>query len=396
MTMNLNLNAQIKLYLALAAAAVLLLCIAAGAYLLGYDGGFDNGFRLGYQEETAAREIPPASLDSLDLAVNIEKVLQGITEYQSQAPTPAFKGAVDEIHKAMLSAVATAYRLSDEELQNVLAEYEAMSDSVAAFYFEELQAMHQQRESHGAASDVRLTYYETSGDFAALLTDRICWVTGTAMTFASLDPGYKAILKNTCGFLIGDLVNPVVDEMKTQGLVYDIERAEYTMREHTRSAIAELATAEDRVTTTVNRTFTRRILNLFNSTAELRIEAAGTVKAGFALHEDFSVTIDHDSRIISIVLPPAKVLSKDVSYHILEDEDGVFVEITKERRNRVHNELRQTVEEMALQRGLLEAAEARARTLVTYIYSPLTNLPGPSYQVQVFIKGETALQTPTG
>lgn len=358
-----------------------------GAYSLGNQSGYKSGFRKAIEQEIEAQYKPAVSSDPVSLSLDLEGVLRGLAQTGEARPTHPFQNSVEQIHKSMLSAMVKRYGLSDAEAKEVFQEYETLKPRVVSLYFQELQAMKKNRTTLPAQTLVSLETYAVANDFSVILADKTCLLFSSLMGFSSIATGNKLMLDGSCKFIAKGLVEPLAQAMKDKGLVIDITESQYKLQEHTRTAIAELAVAEDRLDETLNRTFTRRMLEgtwfAFDSNANLTVRASGAIKAGFALHEHYNIRIDHVSKALYVTLPKAKVLSKDISFEILNDENGYFVSVTTEKRNQTFAELRWQLEQKAMEGGILKAAEERAVNLIRVFYSPITYLPGSPYRVEV-------------
>lgn len=353
----------------------------------GFNWGFKKGFVHGYKTDISdkSQEIVVDSTESLDIQVS--EVLSSLSDINSSEPSGKFRNAVDTVYSTIIKKVSKKYGLSEDQTNEALKIYSNMSDSLVVDHFESLKEMSLHRKELGKSSFIDLKYSSVASDFHALLTDKVCLITTTVMTYVTMSPNYKVLLKNSCRVILEDIVYNWADSLKTHGLVLDIVESKHKIEQHTRRAISELATAQDEITESINRTYSRTFFEGYwiewTSTANLDIEARSVVKAGFKLHEYYSVNIDPEKQLITIILPRAQILSNTPDYEIKNDEEGFFVGITKEKRNRAFSDLKMAIESTALNRGILEEAESNALDIVTYFYLPLTQLPGSRFDIQV-------------
>ena len=93
----------------------------------------------------------------------------------------------------------------------------------------------------------------------------------------------------------------------------------------------------------------------------IRIRAVYRMKAGFDLHQPFTVLIDSATQRIAASLPPVQILSLervgDLHY---EDQDGFFNSITAAEREKVLNEVEAYARQQAIVSGILKEAEEQA------------------------------------
>jgi hypothetical protein len=93
----------------------------------------------------------------------------------------------------------------------------------------------------------------------------------------------------------------------------------------------------------------------------IRVRAVYRMKAGFDLHQPFTVQIDSTTKRIAASLPPAQILSVervgDLQY---EDQDSFFNSITSAEREKVLNEVEAYARQQAVASGILKETERQA------------------------------------
>lgn len=360
-------------------------------YNLGKEAGTATGFRDGFSEgvksEVDSRlRVPQTEAEPLS-AVNLDSVLRSLSRANDDRSTEALGDAIDETHRAVIDELARIYGLTPEERAAAFQEYERRRDQEVAAYLEGLTKIQSSRVSSASDELLEMKTYEAASDFSVVLADRSCQMFSFLMSYSSVPTTQKHVLKGLCGLLAYDLLMPLTTELRERALVVDLESSRLLLKEHLRSAIAELAVAEDRLGSTYSRTFNRTMFEdtwfEFDSTATLKIDANGVIKAGFDLREYFDLTMDHSSKLLIVTLPEPRVLSRDIDLRVLEDEDGFFIGITPEKRTQALAAIRNELEQRAVQDGLLEDAKSKAERLVQIIYSPFSYLPEGSYRVEV-------------
>lgn len=105
------------------------------------------------------------------------------------------------------------------------------------------------------------------------------------------------------------------------------------------------------------------------STKSLRVVGAFTAKAGFDLHEPFTIAIEKNPLRVRATMPPARILSLTMkSYRIEEDESGWWNRISNADREAAVLELQETARAKAVSSGILDEAkksiEQRIREVV--------------------------------
>ena len=95
---------------------------------------------------------------------------------------------------------------------------------------------------------------------------------------------------------------------------------------------------------------------------KLSVEGTYRIKAGYDLHEPFSVTIDPMTRRVAATLPPAKILDVeqvgDLTFH---GEDSVLNRLSDDERSKAVNDLAQLARQTAASSSLRRDAEAQVR-----------------------------------
>jgi hypothetical protein len=95
---------------------------------------------------------------------------------------------------------------------------------------------------------------------------------------------------------------------------------------------------------------------------KLSVEGTYRIKAGYDLHQPFSVTIDPATNRIAATLPPAKILSVeqvgDITFH---GEDSVLNRLSDDERTKAINSLAQMARQTAARSTLPHDADAQVR-----------------------------------
>jgi len=122
------------------------------------------------------------------------------------------------------------------------------------------------------------------------------------------------------------------------------------------------------------------------SSNKLLITYDGTIKAGVDLSEA-SIEVDEGEHLISIVLPPSKILDHNIpqdKISVVEIRDGLFNKVTIDDFNQFVSEQKVVMEEKAIGMGLLEEADKEAQSILKAF---LEVLPGmDNYQLDISIR----------
>lgn len=105
-----------------------------------------------------------------------------------------------------------------------------------------------------------------------------------------------------------------------------------------------------------------------HSTKTFEVEASFTARAGFHLHDEFTVNILRGGKIAEVRLPTAKILSVDMAdIRILRDEDGLWNKLTAQDREKAVRTLTKTAKAEFLQTDILKAATQEAEKQIREI-----------------------------
>lgn len=126
----------------------------------------------------------------------------------------------------------------------------------------------------------------------------------------------------------------------------------------------------------------------FRSTKRVLLVVTGRVSAGINLNAA-EVRIDSAARVIRIALPPAQIMSVDVTNVTTYDESaGLLNPFSSDDRDEIQRRIRQQLRVAAAQSGILEHADRSAAKALTDF------LARDGYSVE--IKRPLALERPTG
>ena len=112
------------------------------------------------------------------------------------------------------------------------------------------------------------------------------------------------------------------------------------------------------------------------STKTLALRGTFTAKAGFDLHEPFSVDIQKFPLKVRATMPAPKILSVQMNtYNVLRDEDGWWNKISPGDRENAVQELQRVAHDKAQSSGMLDEArlsiEQRIREIVEQNSAPV-------------------------
>lgn len=151
-------------------------------------------------------------------------------------------------------------------------------------------------------------------------------------------------------------------------------------------AVAKLVSSETSVRDVV--VYQNRRLG---STKRSLVVVTGKVLAGIDLDEGTRVDLDHSTRTVSIVLPPARILGVDVTQLRTYDErSGLWNPFRPEDRDTIYHLARDQLIEAAGELGLTRHAEESARRMLSALINP------EGYTVEVFFQRAGATHPGSG
>ena len=360
---------------------------AVAALCLAYLGGTYVGERESATELTRLkRELGfDGSLD----AVDYDRLLACITAIRDEEAAFAdFEGAVDTLHRALLNYMAERLGLTSEERASMMDQYAVSSGSILINY---QQMMGQQVDSIETPLQPILSYdaYNSVNDFVGIFSGHACGLLSfpgrAQLKQASglVGGGGDALdVRLTCQNVLTDAIAPLAKTLREKAVIQDLNTSELKIESQVRSMVAELATAEERLTADFTDFYQTRFL-FMKSEALLRARADATVKVGFDLNKRFSIEMHHDTRRMTIRLPEPEVLSNEVNVEFVDVKNGTLVKIDREKYNAALTHAREMMSEQVVGSAIFAAAKRNARRIIQTVFQPMMSLPEFRYEVDV-------------
>jgi hypothetical protein len=302
-----------------------------------------------------------------------------------------FTLSVSEIHEAIIEYAVQRYQLSSSERNILLESMQEQKGKIANIYFEDLRYQLMSSDEYLPRQNKVFNYptYLSVNAFSKIISSKICSIAEIIIGVLVKKPGVSIgipLMNHPCEILLAEALVPIIEGLKNQALIIDHLNAQFSITEHVREMIMELATVQDKFKVDYSIQPDRKIL-WWTSKAELKMKVTGIVKAGFDLKSFFSVSIDDGQKKIFIHLPKPTLLSTDISPVITNMENGWFVEIDQNKLNDAMYILRQRIQATAISSGLLQQAERNAINVVKSIFAPIAELPQFTYSVEVDFGG---------
>lgn len=97
----------------------------------------------------------------------------------------------------------------------------------------------------------------------------------------------------------------------------------------------------------------------------------GVIKAGYDF-EDIALSVDAETKTVSVSLPPVKILSCEVdesSLKIYHENSNIYTPLTLESISESIEKLKEEAARRSIENGLFEAARSNAETMITLFLS---------------------------
>ena len=353
----------------------------------------------------AASEVQPAvpvdfaaTIETLDFAAAVD-VITGVRVHGMEGAAgdaERFEAMVDTLHQLVLGYIAARLGLSPQEHAYVLAEYARDHRSAALDYAPFLAVRTPERVAAPASPIVTYQSYDAVNEFVGVLSGHVCGLLRYPGR-AALRRAHGLVGRErtedalgadlSCNDVLAGALAPVAYALRREAVVQDLNTSHLTVTAHVRSMVAELATAEERISADFSDAYTTRVL-FVTSTATVRAEAHGTVKAGFDLSRGFGVEVDHERQHLVVRLPAPEILSNEVEVQFTDVDNGMFVSIDAPKYNAALTRAREMIRERAVRSGVFAAAKRNAEQIVLSIFQPVMAMPQFGYDVYVAFPGD--------
>lgn len=304
-----------------------------------------------------------------------------------------FSTSLNDILLKILEYTSKRFNISSEGSERIIRNYNMQYPQIADEMFQSLQFLLNTPEFLPKKGEI-LEYPATTAvtAFGELLSEKICILVDMLLTLSKVNTVVSKalpILTRPCEILIAEAVNPILEEMKNRALLKDHLRLNVTFKKHIRKMIAELVTVQDEFEVTFETDVQRVILKFFKSTADMKVEVIGIVKAGFDLNKIFSIKIDDLNRKIDIVLSEPKIVSTELDFNIVHINDGWFIKIDEKVVNEVLRIVKQRIQERALNSRLFSAAKENAVMIIKSFFAPVSIIAGGEYEINVSFRSDS-------
>lgn len=330
---------------------------------------------------------------------DINKTLDAIllaSSSQDVSENPLFVQTTDAINTTALDYLTQKLNLSSADAEAMMSAYYNDRSLVINNIHDVMQ-----QEQHLAGSETKSVYenYNAVNEYSEALGGLLCNTVNVALSTSMHKASSRfftlkslGAVEVPCKHVIKDVFKPVSLYLKEQAIIKDIDIFKITLTNRVRKSILELGTAQDDFTFNFYNTRERNFLEdtlggyfAFKTETKLTTTAKVTVKFGFDLtHEDFYINVDHAKRKISIHLPEAKLISKDIRLRFGTPEKDVLLSPKADGMyNSAYNEASIKLYDYLQDDTLRTEATDNAKHAISTIFEPLMSLPQFNYTVAV-------------
>ena len=303
-----------------------------------------------------------------------------------------FNDLVFEINTSILRHVAKRMGLSESQRMAVVREYKNN-------YHKEFQNLYYR--DYVRLRDTTSTLYETWYDdrsatavetFNEIASKYTCFLSQQVLaniiqsdTGKFLASGRK--VDTPCGIALTEALAPLVKKMEERAAIQDFGRSRGLLQEKVQKTIAELATFEIEDKKGISQQQSTKFLGFDVSTSDVEVTAISKIKAGFNVNDFFNIELNSNAKLVTITLPPAKVLTHEVYPKIDRLDIGWMREVENQDFNMMINALRKEFRREAVEdERILEKAQTEATKIMNTLFGPLIIAFNPEYNLRVQFK----------
>jgi hypothetical protein len=336
-------------------------------------------------------------LDSFLASTDAKQVVEQIAKARdSDAVTAGFKGIADQLNLTVIRFIASELGISQSDTAAILDEY-YKRNSVVIDNIHKSMVVAKSSLATGRTDTIYKNYNAVNSfadsiagyacDFAALPTLSKLQTTlsddgedGDLLSFS---------LKMPCVKILSQSIIPIINYLKDQAIIQDVEVIKVTLEGQLRNSVLQLATAEDAYDFNVHDAWSRTVdLIFWKPTSTTSIDAAvkAHVKAGFDLKEKFSMEVNHNDKKIIIKLPRPTILSNEIYMTFDQAREGwIAPSPNSSMYNSMHDQAQSKALEYANNGNIMESARQSAVKSLHNIFDPIMALPQFNYTVEVVV-----------
>lgn len=360
-------------------------------------------FRTGYESGFKAFESNQISKHNerinkkYDLKINEAEFIHAVNLIETGNVTD-FENQVFKIHEGIIEEVSNSMELSAAESQKLKADLmknlnESNKDIAKEYIDEYMRTIKPLANSLKEDNVLNFTTTTKVEKATAAISSHICAF--STMIFSPLklrlndaqDYAAGFLLDDPCSILIGGFLTPLSAKLIEAGIIKDFAINKNKVEQNYSKMIAELATAEISFTTTKTNTKGSEFFwGAFKSSGTISYQFESVIKAGFDLSDKLEVSLDHQHRVVNVIIPNPKIFDPVISTRIIEfDDQDMIKDLELSDLNAPLESIKQECISYAEASNIKKKAVQNAKFILSNLFSPAI---GKGYKVQIIIENE--------
>lgn len=323
------------------------------------------------------------------LAVNGVRFINAAIEVEKGRSTD-FDLMVYDLGQQLNESVEKSLKLSPEaktEMDRLLAaNYPEIAAEARKEYLQKIPGL-----TSSAYSTITSTAFTTRAEvLAGALNSTIC--SFSTLIFIPLNLNFSIatnvaasyFFQSPCEVLLSGVTGYIGQQIYQSGLIRDLEETQTHLKLIKNTALAELATSQLEMQITSTHVVTRSIANnrLKWQGAKLTIKYDAAIKYGCDLTSDFEIARDDKERVISILLPEAKLLNVTLEPSLTDASDSGIPDLDSDDFRLLFVKAQTDAIQLAEKKGVKQNAQKEAETILSYIFAPFTTNSRWPYQLK--------------
>lgn len=298
-----------------------------------------------------------------------------------------FNQLVYDINTGLLDHVANRMGLDKGTREKIRVEYEKHHPYLRNLYFNDFADL------QDTTSTLYKTWYNdvsTSavGAIREVASKYTCFMVNLVFTTVlptrdgALYVKGKAI-ETPCGIALTEGLQPMMHRMQERAAIEDFGRNRGLLQEKVERSMAELATFEIKDKKGLSKQMQTKMWGFSISSTNIEISAISILKIGFDLDQYFDISLNANRGLVTITLPPPKVVSHEVYPSVDMLDIGWLRELKEVDLNKSFNTLRAEFRREALESNRMEDAKTKAVEIMNTMFLPMVQSINKNYQLRV-------------
>ncbi len=360
----------------------LLIVGVGGVLLYNYLGKGSGPYEYTYEPQPYDLTYVPSQYVVPLEAEEIFPVLANPDRYPAE-----FDRIVYTLNTSILRHVGRRMDLAPRQMQQIDSAYLQHHPYLRQLYYQDFLAL------KDTSSNLYQTWYENEAGRSTRFLEEVaskytCFLVNHVMVNVLDTEAGRIYAKginvdNPCGIALTEALRPTMQRLAERAAIVDFSRSRGLMQERVERAIAELATMEVRDKKGLSKQLKTRIFGYSVSSTNIEVTAISILKVGFRLNDYFNLQLDAASGVVTLTLPPPRILSHEVFPRLDRLDVGWLREVEDEDLNRAFDALRAEFRRDALESDILDKAKSQADDLMHTMLDPMLNGLSPRFSLQV-------------